>query len=161
MDSEESNEKKFRRLFRAALNVEVEPALSALGFEIKGRGGYLLRWNNDLDFATNIRESKWNKFGTEKFDVLFSIWMVETDSRRVQWIWKPRHEPDSGGWRYHSPDAMEGLGQRIIDAVLCSAVPLAFDVFGPPAHERLAQIARQTAPEVARTIGDGYPMWDS
>jgi hypothetical protein len=160
--ADESNEKKFRRLFRAALNAEVEPALSALGFEIQGRGGYSLQWNSDLDFATNIRESKWNKFGAERFDVLFSIWMIETDSRRIRWIWMPTPDPDGGGWRYDSPDAMEGLGQRMIDSVLCSAVPLAFNVFGPPAHERLAQIARETAPEAARAIGDGYPMdWDS
>lgn len=87
--------------------------------------------------------------------------MIETDSRRVRWIWKPRPEP-GGDWRYESPDVIEGLGQRMIDAVLCSAVPLAFNHFGPPARERLAQIARQTAPEVAREIGDGYPMnWDS
>jgi hypothetical protein len=113
------------------------PALSDLGFEIH------------------------NKFGAEKFDVLFSILMIETDSRRVRWIWKPRPEP-GGDWRYESPDVIEGLGQRMIDAVLCSAVPLAFNHFGPPARERLAQIARQTAPEVAREIGDGYPMnWDS
>ena len=158
VDSGESNEKKSRRLYRAALDTEVVPALSALGFEIEGRGGYLLRWNNDLGFATNIRESKWNKFGAEKFDILFSIWMIETDGRRVRWIWKPADEP----WRYESPDAMEGLGQRMIDAVLCSAVPLAFAEFGPPAQERLAELARQTAPEAARAIGDGYPMnWDS
>ena len=161
MGGDESNEKKFRPLFRAALNAEVEPALSALGFEIEGRGGYSLRWNSDFDFATNVREGKWNKFGAERFDVLFSIWMIETESRRVRLIWKPT--PDlGGGWRYDSPDAMEGLGQRILDAVLCSAVPLASNVFGPPAHKRLAQIARQTAPEAARVIGDGYPMnWDS
>ncbi len=161
MEGDESNEKKFRRLFRAALDAEVAPAFSALGFEIQGRGGYSLHWNDDLDFATNIREGKWNKFGAEKFDVLFSIWMIETESHRVRWIWKPR--PDlGGGWRYESPDAIEGLGQRVIDAVLCSAVPLAFNDFGPPVHERLAQLATQTGPAVAREIGDGYPMnWDS
>ena len=38
------------------------------------------------------RQSKWNKFGAERFDVL-SIWMIETDSRRVRWIWKPAEEP--------------------------------------------------------------------
>jgi hypothetical protein len=72
---DESNEKKFRRLFRAALDTEVEPGLSALGFKIEGTGGYSLPWSSALDFATNIREGKWNKFGVKKFDVdvLFSL----------------------------------------------------------------------------------------
>lgn len=102
-----------------------------------------------------------DKFGAEKFDVLFTIWMIETESRRVRWTWKPTAEP-GGAWRYESPDAMQSLGQRLIDAVLCSAVPLALDAFGPPAHEGLAELARQTTPEVARNAGDGYLMnWDS
>jgi len=86
----ESNEMNFRRFFRCALDTEVEPALSALGFEIEGKGGYSLRRNDGFDFATNIRESKGNRFGAEKFDVLFSIWMIESgEDRRVRGIWLP------------------------------------------------------------------------
>jgi hypothetical protein len=79
----------------------------------------------------------------------------------VRWIWKPRPE-SGGGWGYESPDAMNGLGQRIIDAILGSALPLALNDLGPPSDERLAELARQMAPNVARAIGDGYLMhWDS
>lgn len=160
MGADESNEKRFRRLFRDALDSQVEPALSALGFAIEGPGGYSLRWSTALDFATNIREGKWNKVGAAKFDVLFSIWMIETESRRVRWIWKPQSEL-GGGWRYDSPDAMNGLGQRIIDAILGSALPLGLKDLGPPSDERLAELASRTDPDVARATGDGYMMnWD-
>jgi hypothetical protein len=29
-----------------------------------------------FDFATNMRESKSNKFGAQRFEVLFSIWLI-------------------------------------------------------------------------------------
>jgi hypothetical protein len=73
---------------RVALDTELAPALTDVGFEIQGKGGYSIQWNSGLDLARNIRESKWNKFGAERFVVLFSIWMIETESRRVRWIWK-------------------------------------------------------------------------
>jgi hypothetical protein len=70
-----SNEKRFRQLYRTALETEVTPALTALGFDAMGeggRGGHRVQWNKDFDLATNIGESKWNKFG-DVFSHVFDL----------------------------------------------------------------------------------------
>lgn len=114
MGGDESNEKKFRRLFRAALDSEVEPGLSAFGFEIKGAGGCSLQWNDASEFARNIRESKWNTFGADEFEVLFSVWMIEDQERWVRGIWLPiPHQ-----WRFDTVGALDGLGERLLDCIL-------------------------------------------
>jgi hypothetical protein len=149
VDGEESNEKKLRRLYRTALGAEVEPALTAIGFEAKGRGGYRLNWNKDFDLATNIGESKSNKFGAESFDVVFSIWMIENEDQRVRGIWLPiPHQ-----WKFDSSDAMDGLGDRLLEGILRSAVPLAVEKWGPPSRPEIADVATKTALEVARSNG--------
>ena len=49
----------------------------------------------------------------------------------------------------------------MIDAVLCSAAPLAFADFGPSAQERLAELARQTVQWLPEPLAMGIPMnWD-
>ena len=156
----ESNERRFRRVYRTALATKLGPTLLDLGFE-GGKGEYVTSWNEDFDLRVMIRESKWNRFGSSTFDVLLSSSMTEKGSRRVRWIWKPT--PERGGdWRFESDDAVEGLGQKMIDAVLRSAVPLALDDFGPPSNQQLAELARRTGPDDARAIGDRYVMdWDS
>ena len=109
------------------------------------KGEYVTPWNDELTLAVSTRESKWNKFGASRFDVIPTVYMIEKVSRRVRWIWKPIHEQD-GAWRFESDEAIEGLGLRMTDAVLRSAVPLALDGFGPPLNESLAGWAEQTSP---------------
>lgn len=48
----------------------------SLGFELAGKAGFPLRWNDAFDLVPSIRESKWNRFGSERFEVLFTIWVV-------------------------------------------------------------------------------------
>ena len=158
MGGDESNEKRFRRVYREALSTELGPALLAFGFAGE-KGGFAISWNDELDFAVIVRESKWNKFGSTKFEVLVSVWMMETESRRVRWIWKP--DPN-GGWTFETDESIDGLGQHMIDAVFRSAMPLALDAFGPPTDERVAELAGQTSLGDARALGDGSLMsWDS
>ena len=149
MSGNESIEKEGRQLYRTALDTEVAPALSLLGFEFKGKGGYSLQWNDAFDFATNMRESKSNKFGAQKFGVLFSIWMMESEDRHVRGIWLPIPR----NWTFDSLGAMDGLGDRLLDGVLHSAVPLAVEKWGPPSSSELAAMATMSDLEVARSMG--------
>jgi len=152
MSAAESQEKEFRRLFRAALSAEVTPVLSGIGFENEGIGGYSLRRNEAFTLATNIRESKRNKFGAAQFEVLFSIWMMEEPERWVRGIWLPTpHE-----WMFGSPEEMESVGARLLEGVLNSAVPLAAEKWGPPVSTEVASVAADTAPEAARQKGDWH-----
>jgi hypothetical protein len=150
VSGEEGIEKKCRRIYRATLDAEVAPALSALGFEVKGRGGYSLLWNEGFDFSTNVRELKWNKFGAKKFDVDLSIWMIETtEDRWVRGIWLPiPHQ-----WIFDSPEAMDGLGDRLLMGILHSAVPLAVEKWGPPSNAQIGAIAVESDLEAARSTG--------
>lgn len=86
MSGTESNEKQLRQFFRTALDTEVTPGLSRIGLETKGIGGYTSQWNDVFELATNIQESKWNKFGAERFEVLFSMWIVDAPERWVRGI---------------------------------------------------------------------------
>jgi hypothetical protein len=149
MGGNESIEKEGRRVYRTALDTEVAPALSMLGFEIKGRGGYLLQWNDSFEFATNVRESKSNKFGAQTFEVLFSIWMMESEDRHVRGIWLPI----PNNWTYDSLEAMDGIGHRVLEGSLYSAVRLAVDKWGPPSNSELAAMVAETDLEVAGSIG--------
>jgi hypothetical protein len=149
MGGNESIEKEGRRLYRTALDAEVAPALSMFGFEIKGRGGYSLRWNDAFELATNMRESKSNKFGAQTFEVLFSIWMMESEDLRVRGIWLPI----PSDWTFESLEAMDGVGHRLLEGVLYSAVPLATEKWGPPSNTELSAIATEPDLEVARSMG--------
>lgn len=152
---DESNEKKFRKVYRAALASEIGPTLRALGFEGE-KGGYVAPWNDELRFAVTIRESKWNKFGAAKFQVLPNVWVLETNERGVRWIWVPNPDPDE--WTFDTDEAIATVGRKLVDAILRSAVPLALEALGPPLDERMAAIAAQTSPGEARTLGNGYMM---
>jgi len=152
VSSPQSHEKEFRRLFRTALDSEVTPALSRIGFETKGIGGYSLQWNDHVELATNIRESKWNKFGAEQFEVLFSIWMMEAPKRWVRGIWLPVPRR----WTFGSPEEIETVGSRLLDGVLLSALSLAADRWGAPTSAEVAAVAAETPLEVARDSGDWH-----
>lgn len=146
-----SHEKEFRRLFRAALSSEVTPVLSGIGFKYED-GGYWLSWNESFTLATNIRESKWNKFGAEQFEVVFSIWMIEEPDRWVRGIWLPiPHQ-----WKFDSPDEMGTLGARLLVGILRSAIPLAVERWGAPRGAETASVALETTLEVARQTGEWH-----
>jgi hypothetical protein len=147
--SNESFEKEARRLYRTALETEVAPALSMLGFEIKGKGGYSLQWNDAFEFVTNMSESKSNKFGAQRFEVLFSIWLMQSEDRHVRGIWLPIPRD----WRFDSLEEMDGVGQRLLEGVLNSAVPLAEEKWGAPTNSELAAMAARTDLEAARSMG--------
>jgi hypothetical protein len=143
-----SKEKEFRRGFLAALD-EVADAFSGFGFEIKGPGGYSLRWNDTFELATNIRESKRNRFGADEFEVLFSIWMMEDPDRFVRGIWLPIPRE----WTFNSPEQISGVAGRLLDGVLRSAVPLAGEEWGLPSREEVASVASKTPLDAARELG--------
>jgi hypothetical protein len=93
-----------------------------------GRGGHRVQWNKDFDLATNIGESKWNKFGAETSSVMFSIWMIEREDQWVRGIWLPiPHQ-----WKFESSEAMATVGGRLLEGILHSAIPLAADEWGDP-----------------------------
>jgi len=121
----------------------------ALGFETKGRGGYRVQWNKDFELSTNIGDSKQNTFGNEKFDVLFSIWMIENKGQCVRGIWLPTSDP----WQFDSAEAMVTLGDRLLDGILHSAVALAVEKWGAPLSPDIADLAVETPLEVARSTG--------
>jgi len=151
-------------VFRTALETEVAPALSALGFDVTEPGGCTIPWNDAYLLATNIRESKYNQFGAEQFDVLFSIWMIEEPpDRRVRGIWLPIPQQ----WSYDDPEAMTGIGGRLLDGIVRSAIPLATEKYGPPSDDQIAELAARTELSFAREIGEwhvpggdgwGYPV---
>ncbi len=141
VSASESFEKEFRRGFRTILREEVGPKLSAVGFEIEGLGGYSVQWNESFTFATNIRESKSNKFGDQEFRVLFSIWMMEQPDRRVRGIWLPTPNELSFG----SLAELEAVGPTLLDGVLRSAVPLAVEKWGVPTQTRVSSVAAESS----------------
>jgi hypothetical protein len=147
-----SKEGQFRQLFLSALDTETAPALSALGFEIKGPGGYSLQWNEAFELATNIRESKNNRFGAEQFEVLISIWMMEAPDRHVRGIWLPI----PNGWKFDDPETMGAVGNRLLAGVLRSAIPLAVERWGLPSKVEIAEVASETPANVAREIGSWH-----
>lgn len=148
MAATRSKETEFRKGFLSALD-EVADALSDLGFEVKGPGGYSLRWNSTFELATNIRESKWNRFGAEQFEVPFSIWMMEDPDRFVRGIWLPiPHE-----WTFDSPEEMGGIATRLLDGIIRSALPLAVEKWGPPSREEVASVALEASLDAARELG--------
>ena len=151
MAAAKSHEKEFRRLFRAALSDEVTPALGEIGFECED-GGCSLRWNDAFTLAPNIGESKWNKFGAEQFQVLFSIWMIEEPDRWVRGIWLPIPQQ----WRFDTRDEMETVGGRLLKGILHSAVPLAEERWGVPQSAEAASVAAQTTLAVARQTGEWH-----
>lgn len=114
------------------------PALSALGFETQGAGGYSLRWNGHFDFTTNVRPHKWHTF-QGKFDAQFSIWMMEAEDESVRGIWLPV----SDEWRYESPESMDDLGDRLREGILGSAVPLAVEQWGHPSDREIAALSQR------------------
>jgi hypothetical protein len=143
-----SPETEFRRIFRAALSDEVTPALSAIGFECED-GGCSLRWNDAVTLAPNIGESKWNKFGAEQFQVLFSIWVIEEPDRWVRAIWLPIPQE----WKVGTRDEMGKVGGRLLRGILHSAIPLAAKRWGVPQSAEAASMASQTTLAVARQAG--------
>ena len=120
-----------------------------LGFEIRGKGGYSLQWNDTFDFATNMRESKSKKFGAQRFEVLFSIWLMQSEDRHVCGIWLPIPRD----WTFDSLEEMGGVGQRLLEGVLNSAVPLAEEKWVAPSNSELAVMAARTDLGVARSMG--------
>jgi hypothetical protein len=74
---------------------------------------------------------------------------MQSEDRHVRGIWLPIPRD----WTFDSLEEMDGVGQRLLEGVLKSAVPLAEEKWGAPSNSELAAIAARTDLEVARSMG--------